>query len=81
MLRELHEAVEEHPDTLFVIWSSFTWIRYEELMEMEFDGKAIHPNVVCFNGQNIEAILDWFKLPEPSPKTATAADDGMGNRP
>jgi hypothetical protein len=79
MLRELHKAAIEHPDTLFVIWSSFSWDRYKDLMEYELGDAAKLPNVVCFDGWNREVILDWFGIiPETKPKLIVPkVDDGM----
>lgn len=79
MLKQLHEAAVEHPNTLFVIWSSFTWERYKDVMEYEMRETAKLPNVVCFDGWNREVFYDWFGISEPQkgPLILNYKDDGM----
>lgn len=53
MLNEFSKQVENHPNTLFIIWSSFTGRMYEELLQCEVkDFMGLPHNVIVSNGLN-----------------------------
>jgi hypothetical protein len=45
-VRTLAEMVQERPNTLFVLWSSFTTAWYKEIVSEEFPELANAPNVL-----------------------------------
>jgi hypothetical protein len=46
--RSLCKAIEDKPNTLFVIWSSFSYdVYYKDMLETEFPQLANVPNVVA----------------------------------
>jgi len=50
MMHELHRQIEDHPNTLFVIWSSFTGMMYEALLRQETKLIENQHNLVIANG-------------------------------
>jgi len=64
MLRCFHEAAENHPNELFVAWSTFTWSYYKGLIEDEMGETGKLPNVTCFNGSNWDKLRQWFGIPK-----------------
>ena len=81
MLKCFHDAAENHPNALFVVWSTFTWGFYKDLMEYEIEETAKLSNVTCFNGSNWDELREWFGIPkhdeEIAGKMATKDDGGM----
>lgn len=75
---ELYKQIEAHPDSLFIIWSTYTAERYKEYMQYEL-GKAVDfPNLIVFCGDNWEPIQEWFGVvPTPKPLLVTPVDNGM----
>jgi hypothetical protein len=60
IFRETINQIENKPNTLFVIWSSFSFNWYQELIERE-SPELVAPNVVFAMADNAwNRILKWF---------------------
>jgi len=62
LLRFLLEAVENKPNTLFIMWSAMSSRWYKELMEDENKELSSQPNVIFRGmGENwADQVRDWF---------------------
>jgi len=60
--RELIRQIENHPNSVFILYSSFSVRWYKECMELESKELASQPNVTLeLGGLWSEFVRDWFK--------------------
>jgi len=74
--RCIHDAVIDHPNSLFIIWSSYTGREYKNYIKYELEKEADAPNLVIFAGGNWEDLQQWFGVDPLPPKEAQQADTG-----
>jgi hypothetical protein len=62
IFRSLIEQVEEKPNTLFIIWSTFSSRWYQDIVEEENPELLVAPNVVfAMSDDGWDKIEKWFK--------------------
>jgi len=57
---ELVRQVADHPNTVFIMWSSFTRLSYEEAMQEIFEHEEPQHNVV-YRGEDDEVLIKKIK--------------------
>ena len=55
VMRELLRQIDDHPNTLFIIWSSYTWREYAGLLREEL--RTVPYNVICRTGYDMLSAL------------------------
>lgn len=76
--KQFFNQLQEHPNSLFIIWSSFTAEDYKNYITYDLGADANAPNLIIYDPFDYESIRAWFPdmefLPE-EPKTALQDPD------
>jgi hypothetical protein len=77
IFREVINQIEDKPNTLFIIWSKFSFDWYQELIKEE-SPELIAPNVVFAGDDGAwDKISEWFDI-KPPVKHAVKEDEEFG---